>query len=248
MLASCAAALALLAAACSGGAADDGTMDVVGEVPFAVGERLTYELRDGDGELIGSGTLSVEGGDGFIDLVQAYEGIAEGDEPAGTDTGRVAVNPTTLKPVRMERVIVGPANDDRYEATYDLGAAKPVVAIRSVRDGDERDSELDVRPHSYENESSLWLWRTLDFADDYEAQYISVNVLQRSRQTASLTVDGRQSITVPAGTFDTWRLQIRNGRATRVAWINAEAPHEVVQWDNGSTVYLLTEISQVESD
>jgi hypothetical protein len=44
---------------------------------------------------------------------------------------------------------------------------------------------------------------------------------------------------VPAGSFDTWRLQVRNGRATRVAWVNIEAPHEVVQWDNGSVVFRL---------
>ena len=30
-----------------------------------------------------------------------------------------------------------------------------------------------------------------------------------------------------------------NGRATRVAWINADAPHQVLQWDNGSTVFKL---------
>ena len=44
---------------------------------------------------------------------------------------------------------------------------------------------------------------------------------------------------MPAGTFETWRLQIRNGRATRIAWINIEAPHEIVQWDNGSSIFRL---------
>ena len=54
---------------------------------------------------------------------------------------------------------------------------------------------------------------------------------------------GQQTITVPAGTFDTWRLQVRNGRATRVAWINVEPPHEIVQWDNGVLLFQLEQTS-----
>jgi hypothetical protein len=98
--------------------------------------------------------------------------------------------------------------------------------------------------NAYENESSLWLWRTLPFAEDYRARYVSVNVVERKRQTVELEVTGQQTITVPAGTFNTWRLQVRNGRATRVAWINVDAPHQIVRWDNGSTVLSLEPAAQ----
>ena len=65
--------------------------------------------------------------------------------------------------------------------------------------------------------------------------------MDRNQQTVILRVIDRQTVEVPAGTFEAWRLQVRNGRATRVAWINVDAPHQIVQWDNGSIVFRLKE-------
>ncbi len=36
------------------------------------------------------------------------------------------------------------------------------------------------------------------------------------------------------------RLQIRSGRATRIAWVAVADPHVVVQWDNGAIRMRLT--------
>ena len=111
--------------------------------------------------------------------------------------------------------------------------------------GEEDEREFRLSEHAYDNESSLWLWRTLDLAEGYEARYVSVNALERSQQTVNLRVIDRRTVEVPAGEFDVWRLQIRNGRATRVAWIEVAPPHRVVQWDNGVTLMRLEAIEAV---
>jgi hypothetical protein len=235
-------------AACAGGGGSSDTVDPVAQIPFAAGEELTYRLLDADGEPIGHGVLSVEaieGDGGTLRLVQRYTGVEPEDGgPTPADTSTVTVDATTLRPRSMERVIEGPDGVRRYAGAYSIeGEEARLVATASDEDGDEDAHELELRDHAFENESSLWLWRTLAFAEEYEARYTSVNVVEASQQTAELRMTGQQTITVPAGTFDTWRLQIRNGRATRVAWINVEPPHEIVQWDNGTLLFQLERTS-----
>jgi hypothetical protein len=158
----------------------------------------------------------------------------------------VTVDRLTLKPSGGSRLITdrGPGDDTtvegyewRYVAEQEHGVL--VVVRRRADSSEERD--LSLREHHYDNESSLWLWRTLDLTDRYETRYVSVNHLDGSQQTVTAWVTRRETIEVPAGTFETWRLLVRTGRATRVAWISVASPHELVQWDNGSLVFRLVE-------
>ena len=98
-----------------------------------------------------------------------------------------------------------------------------------------------MRDHHYDSQSSLWIWRTIALGEGFEANYVSVNPRDASQVTARLVLVDRQTIEVPAGSFETWRLQVRNGRDTRIAWIHVEPPHEIVQWDNGTLFLRLVE-------
>ncbi len=225
-----------LVAGCGGGssAADVETTAIVGTVPFADGERLTYELRDDRG-VLGHGVLTVKREGADLVLTQEYveASVPEGAKPT-SDRSTARVDATTLLPRSVERVVEGRDDTTTYAGEY----SEDGRSVHLTRDGAHA-RDVKLPEHAYENESSLWLWRALDLAEGYEGQYVSVNVVERTRQTVALEVTGRQRTTVPAGTFETWRLQLRNGRATRVVWINVEAPHQVVQWDNGDVILRL---------
>ena len=246
MAAGAVAALGLLAAACAGGSSGD-TQDIVTSVPLRDGERFVYELVDADGEIVGLGTFTtIVRGDTF-ELVQSYEEIeTRPGERAITDVSVVIVDAATLKPLASERTIQRrePEDDESYGGTYVLGGEDgPRLVATQLLDGEERTRELDLREHYYENESSLWIWRAIALDEDFEASYVSVNLRDASQATARLVMVDRQTLEVPAGTFETWRLQVRNGRDTRIAWIHIEAPHEIVQWDNGTLFLRLVEAS-----
>jgi len=91
---------------------------------------------------------------------------------------------------------------------------------------------MSVPEHSYDNDSSLWLWRTIDFKEDYESAYITLITNRRSRQTVVLAVTGKESVTVPAGTFDAWRLEVRTANARQVAWIADTPRRTLLKYDN----------------
>ena len=227
------AALAMGAAACSGGAATGGTSDVVVALPFSSGEHLQYVLIEA-GETLGRGTLTAtleEGG--LWTLEQRYES----ETSATTDVSRASVD-MRLQPRSSDRTLTGSdGTAEQYALSYDLGAERFTSTV--TKDGDPDETEFRLREHAYDNESSLWLWRTLDLDEAYQARYVSVNPLERTQQTVDLLVTERVMVEVPAGEFEVWRLQVRNGRATRVVWIEVKAPHRVIQWDNGAALMQL---------
>ena len=240
-----AALLVVLGSACAtGGAGGGDTEDIVRSVPFGDGERLVYELVDADGAVVGRGVFTTTAQDDALGLVQIYEEIEtpSGERPI-IDVATVVVDATTLKPRISERAIQRrePLDDEWYMGRYEAGDGEPRLVVTQRSGESERTRELTLRDHHYDSQSSLWIWRTIALAEGFEANYVSVNPRDASQVTARLVLVDRQTIEVPAGSFETWRLQVRNGRDTRIAWIHVEPPHEVVQWDNGTLFLRLVE-------
>ena len=159
----------------------------------------------------------------------------------------LTVDAKTLAPVQGTRETsgrddAGNASTQRTAWAYRLDGARLRLDVNVEGSGETESSDLGVQPAAYDNESSLWLWRGIPFVEGYEAAYVSVNPHDGSRQTVSVRAPQQEEITVPAGTFKTWRVLFRSGRAVRTAWISIAAPHHVVRWDNGSTIFDLAKV------
>ncbi|RJQ12300.1 MAG: hypothetical protein C4558_01940 [Dehalococcoidia bacterium] len=232
-------------AGCDGATPRGKTEDVVAQIPFAPGERLIYAIRDAAGTRLGTGTLTVVERDGHLALRQTYEETAPPSGlPPSTDGGSVDVDAKTLRPLAGTRQIARREGDiapvDGYTWTYGEVSGKDVLRSTAIRYGKSPSlKEITLRDHYYDNETSLWLWRTLDFAEGYNRFYVSANAVEQEQQTVNLSIPQRETINVPAGTFEAWRLIFRSGRAVRTAWVNVDAPHEVVRWDNGDVIFEL---------
>ena len=142
------------------------------------------------------------------------------------DSIDVVVDSQTLKPVSSVRTIENenPDDEDLIEVTYTEAGA-------SVKVGD-RQTGLSVPEHAYDNDTSLFLWRTLPFADGYEASYVTVITNRRNRQDVVLNVKGKETVTVPAGTFECWRLEISTENARQIAWYADTPSRPLVKYDN----------------
>jgi hypothetical protein len=146
------------------------------------------------------------------------------------DSIDVVVDSQTMKPLSSVRRIENdnPDDEDLIEVTYTEAGA-------SVKVGD-RQTGLSVPEHAYDNDTSLFLWRTLPFADGYEASYVTVITNRRSRQDVVLNVRGKETVTVPAGTFECWRLEISTENARQVAWYADTPTRPLVRYDNDRDV------------
>ena len=104
---------------------------------------------------------------------------------------------------------------------------------------DEQTRTIEIGAHDYEDQSSLWLWRTLALGEGLDARYTTVDPREGGRVTANVMQVDRQTLETPVGAFDTWVLQIRTGRETVNVWVHVEAPHQVVRFDNGRLFFEL---------
>lgn len=192
-------------------------MDIVGSIPWGQTESLDYVLKE-RGREVATGTLSLTVEGSQTRLLQRYTSGANSDEIT------VVVDSKTLKPLSSTRVIQGPEDRETLTVSYTEQGAL-------IRQG-ERQSGLSVPEHAYDNDSSLFLWRTIDFREGYEARYVTIITNRRSRQTVELRVRGKEQVTVPAGTFTAWRLEIKGANAEQVAWYADTPTRPLVKYDN----------------
>jgi hypothetical protein len=210
-------------------------------------ERLEYTLVQ-DGTTLGSGTLTSSPGRGAQTwvLTQTYESAVHTER---TDESTVTVG-TDLAPVSSHRTIAQMGNVEEVRAEYGNGEGAAVVMLTRSMTGREADDpgQLRLRNAAYDNESAFWLWRVLPLEEGYRARYTSVNAYERSQATVDLSVVDVVQVPVPAGTFETWRVLVVAGRATRTAWIEVAAPHRLIQWDNGVSFMRLVRDSSSSFD
>ena len=245
---------ATLATGCAAVTPSASTSTIVEQVPLVDGERYVYELSTLEGEVIGSGELSTRiEGTRFV-LEQRYEGVPIDGRAAPTDVTELAVDATSFAPFGALREATLEGDDglpelDTYDWSYAAGDdedERDELTVVQTSDGDQDTDQMRLRDNYYDNESSLWLWRTLDFNEELDVNYVSVNPIQQTQQTVNIQTPAIETVEVPAGTFEVWRLIVRNGRAIRSAWINAAPPHQILQWDNGDVIFRLTEFEVPE--
>ena len=232
--------LGALLAACSSSPRVAETDSVVSRVAFMDGEVFEYRLVDRDGVVVGTGTFTTDRDDSTWVLTQTYENT----DGVVVDESRVVVDATTLQPRSAERVLVRNGETEVVTAAYDTdadgGRTVRTTSVTHARDGDERERTIDINAHDYEDQSSLWLWRTLALGEDLDERYTTVDPREGGRVTANVVQIDRQMLETPFGlTYDTWVLQIRTGRETVNVWIHVNPPHEVVRFDNGRLFFEL---------
>ena len=207
--------------------------DIVSTIPWPDQERAEYILLDRDsGDEEGSGVLSVTRKDGQFELQLRFE--SEGD----SDESVVLVDAITLKPASVRREFR--SEDEVIVITGDYDPEAGIVQIIEIRDGNEREIPLRLEEPYYNNDESLFLWRTIPFEEGYKASYNTVLVNRAGLTLITVEVVGKEEVTVPAGVFQAWRVEIRIGDVRQVAWYADTPEHLLLQYDNTRHVFQLT--------
>jgi hypothetical protein len=231
------AALAVVAlAACT---SDDSTTSaaIVGEIPWRVAETAEYRVLDNDDDPVGTLILGIE-----EEAAGAWRFTQSFDFPdrGFTNEASVVVDGSTLQPESSTFKIEGPDGNLDCEAEYSTGE----VTMHRIGEDGERDDTLTIPNIAYDSWGDLFVWRTIEFGDGYEKDYTDVLACTLSRPdtiAVSLSIDEREEVTVPAGTFDTWHLEIGSGGETQHAWYTTDDAHVLVRYDNGESVFELTD-------
>ncbi len=210
--------------------------DIVESIPWSDDERAEYVLLDRSSqEECGTGTLTVERQGDQFQLTLHFE------DGTNSDTSIVMVDDETLQPfsVRRERHI-----EDEVEAVEgEYDREEQVIRVVEFIDDDEPRTvprRLDEDLY-YDNESSLFIWRTIKFEEGYIVKYNTVLVNQGGvLREVTLRVAGKEEVQVPAGTFDAWRVDISTEGLSQVAFFADTPEHQMVFYDNSVSIFELT--------
>lgn len=227
--------IALTLAACDEGN-DVVSNEIVESVPWSAPEMLTYRVLDNDDDEVGSLEMSVEAvGDTFA-MRQRFDFPEDGF----ANESEVVVDAETLFPLTVAYEIDGPEGLISCEGEYEGG----MVTVLNVRVDGEKEEDLDVPALRYDSWSDLFIWRTIPFAQGYDVEYADVVACQAPAPPqllgVKLEVTGGEMVEVPAGTFDTWKVEIDAGR-DQEAWFTTDDEHVLVKYDNGEQVFELVE-------
>jgi hypothetical protein len=212
----------------------------VENVPFEAPEAYRYAFLDRDEEL-GAVILSVEDADGSL-LLTTRTFDDEGNE----DRAEVVVDPATLKPRTSLRNIVDPDTRVVADSRYVREDGDDIVYIeqRTYRPAtaeepdSQRSNPLRLREHFYDNDSSLFIWRTIPFVEGHEVTYTTVIANRRNMQDVTLRVVGQERVQTRAGEFDAWYVEIEAGGKTQHAWFATTDDHRLLVYNNEGRVFI----------
>jgi hypothetical protein len=227
-------AVLLLLAACSS-SEEITSREIVSHIPWSGADAAKYRVLDSNDEQVGALDLTVEPQpDGTLLLHQYFDF----PDKKFTNEAKVIVDASTLQPKSSSFKIVGPQGNLDCSATYANGQ----VSAHRIGEDTTRDDTIDVPRIVYDSWGDLFVWRTLDFAKDFEIDYADVLscTLDKTQEVGvKLNVTDQESVTVPAGTFDTWKMEIHSGGETQTAWYSTDARHTLIRYDNGTDKFEL---------
>ncbi len=235
------AGFALLGAACGAGE-DAPTSKIFEAAPWDGNERATYDLLDEGRRLYGVCILetSITG-----DTTELARLCTDSEGEGNRDDGSATVSSETLQPISSKRILVNTDTGTRTEfsgeylvdsvvlshARSDLETPEEIEDERRTPRDLPQPDDRSPDPGYYDDESLFWLVRGIPLEEGWEGAYHNVNLGTAGISVAEVFVEQRETIAVPAGEFETWRIRLRTASITQRLWVEVEAPHRMIRAD-----------------
>ncbi|HTP09942.1 MAG TPA: DUF3108 domain-containing protein [Anaerolineae bacterium] len=199
--------------------------------PWTGADHAEYNiLKDADNSALGTSVIDIQPASDatVIDHRLQISGV--------TQHFNVKVDPQTLKPLVSMEEVTGSSNDFSLTGTY----ADNKLAVTAKTSQGDKSITIDVPTDAYDNNSLLPILRGMPFSTGYAASFTNIIPANAAQVKVTLTVPGQETVTVPAGTFDTYKVVMEfGGGQQQTAWYEVASPHRLIKYDNGTTQFVL---------
>lgn len=113
--------------------------------------------------------------------------------------------------------------------TYAGGRAKGNAKTMTAAGPKEIAVDTTVSPNAIDDSSLLTLFPAVAWAPGAQWTFQSFSAGQGTESTQTLRVTGRESVTVPLGTFEAFTAELSGGPIPFTFWVSAEAPHRLLK-------------------
>ena len=203
--------------------------------PWTGSEHFEYNIVAAkDGAAIGTGTIDVKPANSTTTIEQEYR------FDTVVQHNIIQIDPQSLKPISGSQQVTGSKNDYSLATTY----AGSALTIKATTAQGDKNLTIQVAPNAIDNDSVLMALRGIPFADGYTAPLNIVVAATALQVPSTLTVAARETLTVPAGTFETYKVALDFGSGSgQTAWFEVAAPHRMIQYANGGEKFVLAKSS-----
>jgi uncharacterized membrane protein YhfC len=184
--------------------------------PWQSGEMSQYDVLSKTGEKLGTAAWTWQRSGN--EWQQGYELTVNGVP----DKGAVFLS-DSLQSLRSWREVGG----KRYDATY---GDKTIEIKTTAVDGSVTTRTLPATADAIDNDVSLQLQRAMPLAANYATRYTDVIATTGGSAPILLSVTGAETVTVPAGTFPTWRVKMAIGSTPREGGYAQQPPYAMVKY------------------
>ncbi len=209
-----------------------GSQAVFKGAPWTGTEEYTYRITtdgvEGEGECKLITTPEAEPGRTRLERLCGREHFR--------DDGVALVETATLRPVSSSRTI---SDEQKQRSTTHSVAYGETQATFKTDDGTKvRTTTRDLpepdkespEPAWYDDEELFWLARSLDLRSGFTSAFSYViNAGQPRVLNTEVEVIEAERVTVPAGTFETWRIRVQRGSSQKVIWVEQGGAHRVIR-------------------
>jgi uncharacterized membrane protein YhfC len=182
---------------------------------WQAGEVSRYDIVIDDGSVVGAAAWEMKREDEHWVMSRLDE--------HGKTSGEMVLD-DNLRPIRGWREQGGL----RAEAVY---KPEEVLITKVGADGKKKNETLARPEGAMDNEQGLQTFRSLPFAAGFKASYTNISAAGGSIPF-SVVVVGEESVSVPAGSFETWHANLEFGAVRHQVWYGKQAPHLLVKYKN----------------
>lgn len=207
-------------------------------VPWEEGEYLELGLVMGTGAQIGTISYSIERNPDQNWRMRTHTFIAAQNMTQFTE---VVARPDDFTPISSQY------RNNMYvpHARMEYQPGK-VTMSREQQDG-TAPSSVDVPTPIYDNEQAIHLIRRLPLTEGYRATFPLISPTIGKPFDLTVRVNGREKVTVPAGSFDCHRIELRINLTgvldlDHTLWLSADEHRYLVQYDSQTALMKLTKI------
>lgn len=209
-------------------------------VPWANGERSTYQITDINNNPAGTATIELTTGATQISeeaWTLRREVAAQGDQ-------EVVVVEMTARGLRPAfSLLTRLLSDNRREqikGTYNGGQVDlELTTAQDVTTYERINVPSDVR----DQRTLLALVRALPLADGYATQVNSFLPVANLLERTTIQVTGQEQVQTPAGAYETWHVALTTPDSESQAWVSTSTPYILVKFVDGRTggTYVLSD-------
>jgi hypothetical protein len=199
---------------------------VFNAAPWQDGEQQVFAVTDIDGRAAGMATFAVNEGqnDNGEPLWVIERAInAQGDQEAIT----VKVDEQGFRPQSSYLERTNATGTESVDAQYNRGQVDMTLNTRQNNLSMQR---AQIPSDARETVTLPMLVRALPLAKDFATQINAYLPIAARLDRVTIQVLGAEEVTVPAGTFQTWVVELDMGDSQSKAWVAQAAPYPLIKY------------------